>query len=116
MRSRSRRDTPVLPPGTSPPIRLGEASSARPPSTCTEREPWHKVLWREQAGYADNHTDESFLESLTVSVQPVRDYWQVVRGSAAITQQMSTVAIACAAAVYLYQVSPPAAWLPGPTA
>lgn len=42
-----------------------------------QRQPWKKVLWREQAGYADNHTDDSFLESLTVSMQPVRDYWQV---------------------------------------
>lgn len=41
------------------------------------RQPWQKVLWQEQAGYPDNHTDERFLESLTVSVQPVRDYWQV---------------------------------------
>ncbi len=79
------------------------------PHGCAEephgREPWQKVLWREQPGYPDNHTDATFLRSLNVSVQPERDFWRVVRGSAAVTQQMSTVAIACAAANYLLEVS-----------
>ena len=78
---------------------------SRTSNEAQSHKPWRKVLWTEQPGYADNHTDESFLESLIVSTQPVRDYWQVVRGSAAITQQMSTVVIACAVAVHLYQVS-----------
>ena len=75
-------------------------ASASPPS----REPWQKVLWREQPGYPDTHTDATFLQSLSVSVQPDRDFWRVVRGSAAVTQQMSTAAIACAAANYLLEV------------
>ena len=80
------------------------------PEGCAEephgrRDPWQKVLWREQPGYPDNHTDATFLRSLSVSVQPERDFWRVVRGSAAVTQQMSTVAIACAAANYLLEVS-----------
>jgi hypothetical protein len=75
-------------------------ASVSPPS----REPWQKVLWREQPGYPDTHTDATFLQSLSVSVQPERDFWRVVRGSAAVTQQMSTAAIACAAANYLLEV------------
>ena len=75
-------------------------TSASPP----RRETWQKVLWREQSGYPDTHTDATFLQSLSVSVQPERDFWRVVRGSAAVTQQMSTAVIACAAANYLLEV------------
>ena len=80
---------------------------SRDASTCASppaRKPWQKVLWREQPGYPDTHTDATFLQSLSVSVQPERDFWRVVRGSAAVTQQMSTAAIACAAANYLLEV------------
>ena len=94
MRSRTKRGRSAQNDVLDPP----SSSSALP------KQPWQKVLWKEQHGYADNHTDESFLESLVVSTQPVRDYWKVVRDSAAITQQLSTVALACTVAVFLYQV------------
>ena len=100
---------------------------------------WGKVLYRRQA-YADNYTDETFLQSLVRPPPPStggqagscralysgtegraaaglgatpqvlnanaqqRDYWHVVRDSAAVTQQLSAVAAAAVAFVYMQQV------------
>ena len=54
---------------------------------------WEKVLYKRQR-YPDNFVDASFLESLVTNanVQPV-DYWQMVRSSAALTEQISAVAV-----------------------
>ena len=64
-----------------------------------------RQLWLEQP-FPDNYTDESFLRSLRVSMRSrTRSYWQVVRDSSAITQQVDTVALVAAVSVYLYKAS-----------
>eukprot|EP00882_Tetradesmus_deserticola_P023720 GHRQ01025827.1.p1 GENE.GHRQ01025827.1~~GHRQ01025827.1.p1 ORF type:complete len:161 (+),score=67.57 GHRQ01025827.1:372-854(+) len=63
--------------------------------------PWEKVLWQRQP-YPDNYVDESFLQHMVVNADvPVRDFWQVVLGSAAVSQQLSTVVAAVSVPVHL---------------
>ncbi|KAK9812775.1 hypothetical protein WJX72_003471 [[Myrmecia] bisecta] len=64
---------------------------------------WRKVLYEKQP-YPDNHTDASFLAALVVNARvPRRDYWQIVRDSSVVVQQVSTVAAAVAVSVHLYE-------------
>ena len=68
---------------------------------------WEKVLWKQQS-FPDNYTDSSFLRSLEVNAQVTdRDYWKLVLGSSAITQQIGLVALAVSVSVYLYTASDP---------
>eukprot|EP00878_Enallax_costatus_P005691 GHUV01005968.1.p1 GENE.GHUV01005968.1~~GHUV01005968.1.p1 ORF type:complete len:398 (+),score=100.30 GHUV01005968.1:2189-3382(+) len=69
---------------------------------CAERlPPWEKVLWKKQP-YPDNYTDGTFLQQLVVNADvPERDFWQVVLGSAAITEQLCTVVAAVSVPVHL---------------
>ena len=74
-------------------------------SSSNTRVKYTRQLWLEQP-FPDNYTDESFLRSLRVSMRPAtRSYWQVVRDSSAITQQVDTVAMVAAVSVYLYKAS-----------
>lgn len=64
------------------------AAAATPP-----RPPWRKILWEEQP-YPDNYVDKTFLASvLTYSDATRYDLPTLVKASAVITQQLSTVAI-----------------------
>lgn len=74
-------------------------------STGKQSQKWEKVLWKEQ-DFPDNYTDGSFLRSLEVNAQVTdRDYWKLVLGASAITQQLSTVAFVVSVSVYLYEAS-----------
>lgn len=74
-------------------------------STRQQSPAWEKVLWKQQ-DFPDNYTDNSFLRSLEVNAQVTdRDYWQLVLGASAITQQLSTVAFVVSVSVYLYEAS-----------
>ena len=72
-----------------------------------QNQTWEKVLWKQQS-FSDNYTDSSFLRSLEVNAQVTdRDYWKLVLGSSAITQQIGLVALAVSVSVYLYKASDP---------
>ena len=64
----------------------GSPASARRPG-------WQKVLWMHQ-DYEDNYVDRSFLQNLITNcnVRPLQ-FWDVVRGTVAISQQLSVVVI-----------------------
>ncbi|KAL0054305.1 hypothetical protein WJX82_006881 [Trebouxia sp. C0006] len=75
-----------------------DASTLKAPRVTFSRQ-----LWLEQA-LPDNYTDETFLQSLKISVHgPVRSYWQVVREASAVTQQMDTVVAVATVSAYLYK-------------
>lgn len=77
-----------------------DASTPKPPRVTFSRQ-----LWLEQV-LPDNYTDETFLQSLKISVHgPVRSYWQVVREASAVTQQMDTVVAVATVSAYLYKAS-----------
>ena len=89
--------------------RLSSAKTIFIAADATGTEPqeqrWEKVLWKQQK-FPDNYTDSSFLLSLEVNTQvPDRDYWKLVLGASAVTQQISTVAIVVTVSVYLYEAS-----------
>lgn len=66
---------------------------------------YNKQLWLEQP-HADNHTDETFLQSLRVKgCTSSKSYWQVVSEAAAVTQQIDTVVSVAAVSAYLYKAS-----------
>jgi len=73
--------------------------------TTQDKPPWRKVLHADQP-YADNYTDESFLEHLVLNadVKP-RSYWGVVYGTSPIIQQLSIVAASVAVPIHLHQGS-----------
>lgn len=74
-------------------------------STLTSSVAFRRQLWLEQA-LPDNYTDETFLQSLKISVRgPIRSYWQVVREASAVTQQMDTVVAVATVSAYLYKAS-----------
>lgn len=53
--------------------------------------PWRKVLY-EQQPYEDNHVDQAFLSKLITNQNVViLEYWEVVKGTYAITMQLSVV-------------------------
>ncbi|GMH40411.1 hypothetical protein BSKO_08315 [Bryopsis sp. KO-2023] len=64
---------------------------------------WEKVLYKNQP-FDDNYTHSSFLDKLVLNahVQP-RDYRMVVVDSAAVVQQLSTVAMVVSVSVHLHQ-------------
>ncbi len=77
-----------------------DASTLKAPRVTFSRQ-----LWLEQA-LPDNYTDETFLQSLEISVRgPIRSYWQVVREASAVTQQMDTVVAVATVSAYLYKAS-----------
>ena len=66
---------------------------------------YNRQLWLEQA-FPDNYTDDTFLQSLKISVHTsARSYWQVVREASAVTQQMDIVVSVAAVSVHLYKAS-----------
>ncbi|KAI0033163.1 phosphatidylinositol N-acetylglucosaminyltransferase subunit C [Vararia minispora EC-137] len=62
---------------------------------------WERVLWKEQP-YPDNYVPPTFLSSLVKNsnVQPYT-YWELVIGSCAITQHISTISIFLVAFIHL---------------
>eukprot|EP01105_Mastigella_eilhardi_P018285 TRINITY_DN4223_c0_g1_i1.p1 TRINITY_DN4223_c0_g1~~TRINITY_DN4223_c0_g1_i1.p1 ORF type:complete len:223 (+),score=52.53 TRINITY_DN4223_c0_g1_i1:114-782(+) len=67
-----------------------------------QRRPWQRVLYRDQ-GYADDYVDpDYFLSGLVTNAHFKRyDYWQVVRQSAVVSQQVSAVGVFVAVYVNL---------------
>lgn len=66
---------------------------------------YNRQLWLEQP-QPDNHTDETFLQSLRVNgCTSSRSYWQVVCEASAVTQQTDTVVSVAAVSTYLHKVS-----------
>ncbi len=77
-----------------------DASTLKAPGVTFSRQ-----LWLEQA-LPDNYTDETFLQSLKISIHgPIRSYWQVVREASAVTQQLDTVVAVATVSAYLYKAS-----------
>eukprot|EP00964_Phaeocystis_antarctica_P133437 scaffold97644_cov51-Phaeocystis_antarctica.AAC.2 len=63
----------------------GQADATRPP--------WRKILW-EQQPYPDNYVDQTFLASvLTYTDTTQYELLTLIKASAVVTQQLSTVAI-----------------------
>ena len=57
------------------------------------RPPWRKILW-EQQPYPDNYVDQTFLASvLTYTDTTQYELLTLIKASAVVTQQLSTVAI-----------------------
>eukprot|EP01079_Euglenida_sp_SAG-EU17-18_P004455 gene4455-4703_t len=52
--------------------------------------PWQRVLWKKQP-YEDNYVHESFLHNMQENANvKLRNYWDLVGESAAVSQQVST--------------------------
>lgn len=84
-----------------------EAAAAVRPRKLPKRAPkapWRKVLY-EQQPYEDNYVDQAFLSKLITNQNVViLEYWEVVKGTYAITMQLSVVvmyALTCTARVSL---------------
>ena len=57
------------------------------------RPPWRKILW-EQQPYPDNYVDQTFLASvLTYTDTTQYELLTLIKASAVVTQQLSTVVI-----------------------
>lgn len=62
-----------------------------------------RVLYEEQPGYPDNHTDETFLTSvLTRTEVPPLDLFALAKDSSVVGQQVSVVAVFCVVYVQMY--------------
>ena len=72
----------------------GQADATRPP--------WRKILW-EQQPYPDNYVDQTFLASvLTYTDTTQYELLTLIKASAVVTQQLSTVAIFCMLFLFSY--------------
>eukprot|EP00697_Spironema_sp_BW2_P006097 gnl/Spiro4/18483_TR9896_c0_g1_i1.p1 gnl/Spiro4/18483_TR9896_c0_g1~~gnl/Spiro4/18483_TR9896_c0_g1_i1.p1 ORF type:complete len:346 (+),score=92.28 gnl/Spiro4/18483_TR9896_c0_g1_i1:91-1038(+) len=76
------------------PASLHPASAPQPPQLPQpqQRPPWAKILYRRQP-YADNYTDQSFLEGMIRNAHVhAYDYWDLVEDAFGVAQQVAVVA------------------------
>lgn len=79
-----------------PPVDQGDAENEM------IRKPWRKLLYIKQ-DYPDNYVDHTFLEEMQKNAN-VRsyDYWDTVKESSVITQQLSSIIIFVSAFIHIY--------------